>query len=151
MPEGYGLLGPSEGAGLIDWATVEAQLASARTYWIATTRPDGRPHVAPVWGVWVEGALYFGTHDASRKGRNLQAAPHAVVHLESGDEVVIVEGIVGRAAGEAVMLASERYAAKYDLPEGLGVASALALRPSLALAWREQDFPGSATRWRFAP
>jgi hypothetical protein len=49
------------------------------------------------------------------------------------------------------MLASERYAAKYDLPEGLGVASALALRPSLALAWREQDFPGSATRWRFAP
>jgi hypothetical protein len=149
MPPGYGLLGPCEGEGLLPWTAVEQQLSKARNYWIATTRPDGRPHCVPVWGVWAGGALYFGSDSASRKSRNLQGNPHAVVHLESGDEVVILEGIVKQASDpDAVAEASTRYAAKYDLPEGLG-GSALMFRPSVAFAWRERDFPGSATRWRF--
>lgn len=150
MPDGYGLLDPTEGEGLLPWSEAEAQLTEARSYWIATTRPDGRPHCVPVWGVWTNGAFYFGTDGASRKGRNLQTNPHAVVHLESGDEAVILEGIVEQVNDRDVMAqACARYAAKYDLPEGLG-DSALMLRPRTAFAWRERDFPGSATRWRFA-
>jgi hypothetical protein len=150
MPDGYGLLDPTDGAGLLSWSEIEARLIRARNYWIATTRPDGRPHCAPVWGIWMNGAFYFGTDGASRKGRNLRANPHAVVHLESGDEAVIVEGIVEQVRNPDVMTqVSTRYAAKYDLPEGLG-DSALMLRPRAAFAWFERDFPGSATRWRFA-
>ncbi|MGH8898151.1 MAG: pyridoxamine 5'-phosphate oxidase family protein [Egibacteraceae bacterium] len=149
MVDGYGLLNPSEGSGLLSWSVVEQQLVAARNYWIATTRPDGRSHCMPVWGVWADGAFYFGTDGASRKGRNLQANPHAVVHLESGDEAVILEGVVEHANGhDAIAQASARYATKYDLPESLG-DSPLMLRPRAAFAWRERDFPGSATRWRF--
>src|SRR5437667_2341575 len=91
MPAGYGV-DPAATAGLLAWDTVRAQLASARNYWVATATPDGRPHVAPVWGLWLDEAFYFSTDPASRKGRNLTASPELVVHLESGDDVVILEG-----------------------------------------------------------
>ena len=48
-----------------------ARLRAAMSYWIATTRPDGRPHAAPVWGVWLDDALWFGT--MGQKVRNLDA------------------------------------------------------------------------------
>ena len=45
MPEGYGV--PEGPEGLLGWEEVDARLAEARVYWMATTRPDGRPHVVP--------------------------------------------------------------------------------------------------------
>lgn len=149
LPAGYGLADLSEGSGLLPWSVVEEQLVAARNYWVATTRPDGRPHCVPVWGVWVEGAFYFGTDDATRTGRNLHANPSVVVHLESGDDVVILEGVAERVSGEQLAAVSAASAAKYGMPED-GGESALRLRPQLALAWQIGDFPGSATRWRFA-
>jgi len=74
------------------WSRVEELLAGSRNYWIITTRPGGRPHAAPVWGLWREGMLYFATDRRSRRARNLGANTELVVHLESGDEVVILEG-----------------------------------------------------------
>src|SRR5437588_6876045 len=44
------------------WSHAEQRLVKSRNYWICTTRPDGRPHSAPVWGFWHDGSLYFGTH-----------------------------------------------------------------------------------------
>ena len=79
-------------AGLMDWSWVDAQMANSRNYWIGSTRPDGRPHVSPVWGVWLGGALYFGGDVQARRSRNLAANPQVVAHLESGDEVVMIEG-----------------------------------------------------------
>ena len=94
-----------------------AKLTDARNYWVATTRPDGRPHVVPVWGLWMDGAFYFGTEAESRKGRNLATNPHIVVHLESGDDAVIIEGqaqrVLDQAEWERVLAALE---AKYSLP-----------------------------------
>src|SRR3712207_802185 len=90
MP-GYGIHPAADG--LLDWSQVTAQLEQARNYWVATTRPDGRPHAAPVWGVWLDGAFYFGTGRTSVKGRNLAANPALTVHLESGDDAVILEGV----------------------------------------------------------
>jgi hypothetical protein len=60
--------------------------------WLGTTRPDDRPHVMPVWGVWIDDIVYFGTAPDSVKALNLASNPAAVVHLESGNDVVIVEG-----------------------------------------------------------
>src|SRR4051812_22385567 len=75
---------------MLDWEDARERLAASRNYWVCTTRPDGRPHVAPVWGLWMDDAFYFSTDSASVKGRNLAARPDVVVHLESGDDVVIV-------------------------------------------------------------
>ncbi|HEX5616142.1 MAG TPA: pyridoxamine 5'-phosphate oxidase family protein, partial [Acidimicrobiia bacterium] len=57
MPEGYGV--PETDNGLLDWATIEARLVASQQYWMATVRPDGRPHVVPRWGVWLDGGLYY--------------------------------------------------------------------------------------------
>jgi len=35
--------------GHIPWTTVDATLRAARSIWLATARPDGRPMVAPLW------------------------------------------------------------------------------------------------------
>jgi pyridoxine/pyridoxamine 5'-phosphate oxidase len=106
----------------------------------------------PLWGVWLDGAFYFGTDRRSRKARNLAANPALVVHLESGDDTVILEGRA-QLVSDATLLSriDDAYLAKYRLrllghPGELGVYR---LRPQLAFAWREKDFNRSATRWRF--
>jgi pyridoxine/pyridoxamine 5'-phosphate oxidase len=142
MPPSYGLKGGTP----FTWEDVQDRLRQARNYWLATTRPNERPHVMPVWGLWLEDGFYFGTDPASRKGRNLAANPWAVVHLESGDDVVIVEGQVQRVEDTARLAAlADLYHLKYQVrPEGL-----YRLAPSAAFAWAERDFPNTATRWRF--
>jgi hypothetical protein len=49
MP-GYGILGPTQGSGLLPWSWAEQRLLAARNYWVASCWPDGRPHVMPVVG-----------------------------------------------------------------------------------------------------
>src|ERR687891_725163 len=78
-------------------AQAEQRLVAARNYWIATTRPDGRPHCRPVWGVWLPDGFWFSTGSLAR--HNLAANPQITVHLESGDQVVIVEGVAAAVTG----------------------------------------------------
>ncbi len=151
LPAGYGI--PREpGPQMAQWEQVQDRLRQARNYWIATTRPTGRPHVMPVWGLWLEDGFYFGTDPASRKARNLAANPACAVHLESGDDVVIVEGTVDAVQDPALLLAfAQAYQQKYNIRPDLTNAATrvLRLRPTTAFAWSEQDFLRSATRWRF--
>jgi hypothetical protein len=111
---GYGI--HPDGEGILPWSFVDKRMSSARNYWVSTTRSDGRPHAAPVWGVWLDGAFYFGTGSASRKARNLAKSPNVVVHLESGDEVVIFEGGAEEVADPALLDAAFR--AKYGIDTG---------------------------------
>ncbi len=53
MP-GYGLVDAGGGKGLLPWSWAVEFLSKGRNYWVATTRPDGRPHVMPVWGIWMD-------------------------------------------------------------------------------------------------
>lgn len=144
MPAGYGLA--SGRKGLLTWQQVAEQLEQARNYWVCSTRPDGRPHAIPVWGLWLDGRFYFGTDPASRKGRNLAANPAVVVHLESGDDVVIIEGIAERISDDAL---SERLTALYDAKYAVPATPDHAVRPQTVLAWQEHDFPNTATRFQF--
>ena len=145
MQKGYGI--SKESAGTLPWTFVQERMTKARNYWIATTRPDGRAHVMPIWGLWFDEAFCFGTDPNSVKGRNLAKNPHAIVHLESGDEVVILEGTVGMVKTAAtVKRFADTYKAKYKVrPE----AGFYRLKPNVALGWTEKDFPKNATRWKF--
>jgi hypothetical protein len=140
---GYGISADEEG--MLPWTWADERLAASRNYWIVTASADGEPHAAPVWGVWVEGAVYFGTHPRSRKGRNLARDPRVVIHLESGDEVVILHGeAVIVDVGDAVLNA---YKTKYGYrPPGKQLFQ---LRLRRALAWLEADYPKTATRFDF--
>jgi PPOX class probable F420-dependent enzyme len=151
FPASYGIRSDEEG--LVAWDDVVARLERARNYWIATTRPDGSPHTMPVWGLWLDGSFVFSSGATARKTRNLAHDPRVVVHLESGDEVVIVEGTAERIADEAELRRiGEIYTAKYDFtfdPTGPGDYPVFRVRPRIAYAWLERDFPGTATRFAF--
>jgi hypothetical protein len=150
MPEGYSI--PQSSEGLLPWSHVDRRMAEARNYWIGTSRPDGRPHVMPVWGIWLEGELYFGTDRNSRKSRNLKENPSVAVHLESGDDVVIVEGLASEVRDpERIAAVDSAYLAKYGMRiiGHPGEPIIYSVSTAAVFAWKEKDFPKSATRWRF--
>ena len=147
MPAGYGVGDPQYGFEPIQWSWVVERMTGARNYWVATTRADGGPHLSPVWGVWRDAAFHFFTDEESLKARNIHRDARAVIHLESGDEVVILEGTLQSIAATRELVSA--YESKYgitlgDEPEGL-----YRLQLSKALVWLESDFPKTATRWRF--
>ena len=63
----------------------------AIVYWLATTGADGAPHLIPIWGAWV-GDRWYVEGGPTRWQRNLRENPQMAIHIEIGDEVVIVEG-----------------------------------------------------------
>ena len=138
-------------AGLLPWSYVEKRMAGAHNYWIGSSGADGRPHAMPVWGVWIERKFFFGTDRKSRKGRNLAANRAVVVHLESGDEVAILEGMAAEVKDRAKLAAiDDAFHAKYGMRLSTHPADVLVLEvaPEKVLGWREKDFNVSATRWR---
>lgn len=149
IPAMYGL---KKRKAYLPFSHAEERLERSRNYWISTTRPDGRPHSIPVWGAWLDGALYFGTALSSRKARNLARNPAVSAHLESGDDVVILEGAVEEVADKATLRKLDAaYKKKYDMPLMIipGETVVYRLRPRVALAWTEKNFPNDATRWEF--
>ncbi len=145
-----------EPEGLLSWPWVRERLAASMNYWVATTRPNGNPHVAPVWGILLDDVVYFGTSVTSQKGRNLQKNPNIVVHLESGYEVVIIEGRVEMVKNQndferIAPIYAEKYAVHGYEPNAEELASGTMyyVLPNVVMAWLEQDFPNTATRWQF--
>ncbi|MBL8147021.1 MAG: pyridoxamine 5'-phosphate oxidase family protein [Anaerolineae bacterium] len=148
--EHYGISASPDG--MLEWEWAESRLQASRNYWVSTASPDGQPGAAPVWAVWLDGGLIFGVGTTSRKGRHLLANPRVIVHLESGDDVVIVEGRAEPLTDAAVL---DRmlpvYAEKYGITPDVNDPNSLYLRvvPLVVLAWLEKDFPNSATRFEF--
>jgi hypothetical protein len=87
LPAAYGA-----GVRTLSWVDVSRRLTEATHYWLATTRPDGRPHTVPVDGVWLADGWYFGGHPDTVYQRNMRANPDAAVHLPDPVGVVIAEG-----------------------------------------------------------
>lgn len=151
FPAGYGI--STEVDGMLEWPWADQRLVSSRNYWVSTAGPDRIPHAAPVWGLWRDSTLYFSTDPRSRKGQNLASQSRVVVHLESGDEVVIVEGELSifRSVLDVPGLADE-YKEKYGFDVATMPAESsmwIAVKPVIVHGWREADFPRSVTRWRF--
>ncbi len=160
VPEGYGM--PESDEGLLPWAWAEERLTNAANYWFATVRPDGRPHSSPIWAVWMDGRLYFDGSPEARRMKNIAANPHVSVHLESGNEVVIIEGTAGAVTAlpdlPFTTRLSEAYTAKYKQhdyspkPDQWDEGGLYVMQPRIGLGWtfREgEEFGKTYTRWRF--
>ena len=148
MP-GYGI--PQSRKGLLPWAWAERRLTRSHNYWLITVRPEGRPHVMPVWGIWVDGAFYFSTGRESRKARNLARNRRCIVCNERADQAVIVEGVAGKVTSKSLLgrLAGP-YHVKYKpwkLDPAMGAI--YVVRPRVAFGMYEDRFVDAATRWRF--
>ena len=148
-PKGYSF--PTSSENLLRWRDAERRLVDARLYWLATTNPDGTPHVRPVWGVWIEGCFYFDGHPRTRWARNLARDSRASLHLESAADVVIVEGLgedVERTNAQLGNEIASAWEAKYGRlvpdPAARGIFQ---LVPQRARAWSENLT--DATVWQF--
>jgi hypothetical protein len=146
LPESYGT--PHR---LLSWPEIEQKLVASTTYWLATTRSDGRPHTVPVDGIWLKGALYFGGDPATVHVRNLRHNPRVVVHTESGESPVIAEGTAEwhHPSEDEISGLVDATRSKYGYPASPDSyqAGTWRLRPVLVLAWNVlyQD----ATRFTF--
>lgn len=137
--------------GTLEWTTVRDLIAGSKNYWVCTASADGKPHAVPVWGAYLDGTLYFGA--GPRSSRNLDANPRVSVHLESGDEVVILEGtstVLHNPDATFSKTLDDHLAAKYDYrpssegDEHVGEGWRV-LVPDRIFAWT--GFPADATRW----
>ena len=148
LADSYGIQPAADGTGLIPWSETTDRLATSRNYWFASADREGNPHSTPIWAVWLEDRLFFGTDPNSKKAHNIGANPQTVVHLESGDDVVILHCLVETESDpETVTKVIEAYRSKYDLPTSFSFSPVLTARPFAAYAWEEVNFPGTATKY----
>jgi nitroimidazol reductase NimA-like FMN-containing flavoprotein (pyridoxamine 5'-phosphate oxidase superfamily) len=84
--------GAAADAAPIDWDEAGRLFAAERSYWVATTSDDGRPHVRPVLAVWVDGRIYSTTSPAARKGRDLASRPSAALTARAPTMDIVIEG-----------------------------------------------------------
>lgn len=156
LPEGYGL--PADADGLLSWEQVEPRLREAKHYWLNSVRPDGRPHSVPRWGVWLDGRFWYDGAPTTRHTRNVEQNPSVTLTLESGTEVVIVEGEshatradadgLGASLSEAFgKYADDGYSPGPDAWAGEDGGGLRVITPRRAMAWF--SFPTDCTRFSF--
>ena len=135
--------------GMLPWKWAEKNLAESREYWMVTVRPDGRPHAMIIWGLWFEGAFWFGTGGKTQKARNLKQNPNSIVGTQNAAEAVILEGVAELVTDAALKKklgpASLR---KYGMAGG-GSEPVYRVRPTRVFGLIEKSFPKTATRWTF--
>lgn len=151
IPTEYGI--PNNNKGLRPWSHVTERMTRALHYWICTVDANGQPHVTPVDGVWLNDRLHFGGSPQTRRNRNLGTNPAISVHLDSSDDVVILQGEAHLQTPEhdlAVQLSKSSkekygYASK---PEDYEASGVQIFQPLTVFAWKQ--FPKDVTRWRFS-
>ena len=136
--------------GLLPWKWAEKILTDSREYWMVTVRPDGRPHAMIIWGLWFEGAFWFGTGGKTQKARNLAKNPNCIVGTQNAAEAVIVEGVAELITDSATRKKLKPPSLqKYGMSGGDGTEPYYRVRPTRAFGLIEKTFPKTATRWTF--
>jgi pyridoxine/pyridoxamine 5'-phosphate oxidase len=135
-----------------------------RTTWLATVRPDGRPHTAGVGALWVEGKFYLTSGPGAQKSRNLAANPNCVLSMALSGLDLVVEGRAVKVTDQATLeKLAQRYVdqgwparasngaltAEYSAPSaGPPPWHLYAVTPLVAFGVATAK-PYGATRWRF--
>lgn len=87
----------------LDWPDVERRLASNGWFWLASVRPDGAPHMMPLFAAWSEPILFIASKDSARKSRNLDADGRCVLSTEAHGAHLVVEGKASRVRDPATL------------------------------------------------
>jgi hypothetical protein len=134
------------------------------TWFLATVRPDGRPHVAGVGAVWQDGKVYVVSGEGTRKSRNLAANPSCSIAVSLDGMDLVIEGEAERVTDRATL---EKLAARYATEgwpatvEGQAFTHEYSAPSAGPAPWNlyvidpvtvyavMSDTPGGATRWRF--
>jgi general stress protein 26 len=141
---------PETKENLVSWDFVSEQMSQSRHYWISTVFPDSRPHVVPVWGIWLENRLHFEGSMETAGGKNVLNNPHIAVHLPSAEKVVLIEGTAHIIQDDEIddamwNLLDSTFQSKYQVDKG---SPYIYLKPKRVLAWDGEDLT-TMTRWLF--
>jgi nitroimidazol reductase NimA-like FMN-containing flavoprotein (pyridoxamine 5'-phosphate oxidase superfamily) len=135
---------------LLSWKWAEGILTKTQNYFLTTVREDGRPHVMPIWGVWIDGAFYFSTGKNSVKTQNLASNPNCVLCPGGADEAVIVEGVAKKLADKKKFAKfAKTYFKKYKWDITKMDGPVFVIQPQTVFGQIEKTFTKTATRWRF--
>lgn len=115
------------------------RLETEANIWLATVRPDGRPHLVPIWFVWFQDEIYILTQLASVKARNLLANPRASVALENGSRPLIAECDARPIPAPHTAALATAFKRKYDwdITTDGDYTAMFALAPRKWLSWME--------------
>lgn len=133
----YGAVG-DEAA--LAWSWVEQQLAGAGTYWIVASTP-GHPHSRPVWGIWYQEQLHLSIGSPSLL-QVIRTGSAVTAHLDSGTDVVIVEGFSTPTAptpAEVIEAYNQKYDWHYQVAQH---GHLIRVAPAKVLAWRTAGWAG---------
>jgi Pyridoxamine 5'-phosphate oxidase len=151
----------------IPWSRAEQQLEAPgedTRHYLATVRPDGRPHVAGIGALWVDGKFYFVSGPGTRKSQNLAGRPDCVLTVALPDLDLVVEGTATKVTdGPTLQRLAKRYDAQgWPATVKDGAFTAPYSAPSAGPApWNLYEFtprtafgvataePHGATRWEF--
>jgi hypothetical protein len=129
---------------------IDAYLTTERTCRVATVGIHG-PHVAPLWFVWVDDALWLNSVVRSQRWRDISLNPDIAVVIDSGEAYDELRGIeilgraepiggVPRTSMPSIQLAAveAEYAGKYAgtttfVPDGRHAW--LCVRPTKITSW----------------
>ncbi|WP_405101207.1 pyridoxamine 5'-phosphate oxidase family protein [Micromonospora sp. NBC_01412] len=90
------------------------RLERERIVWLCTVRPDGSPHVTPVWFLYRDGEWWIWTQERNRKTRNIVADPRVSLALPDGVYPVVAEGVVTILRSSFPEWAVDGFRRKYD-------------------------------------
>ena len=153
---------------VIPWSRALEALESAepriQTPFLATTRPDGRPHVAAVGALWDDGKVFFVSGSGTRKSRNLAQNANCVISMSLPGIDLVVEGPATKVTDDQTLQRlAKRYADQgwpatvkdgaftyeYSAPSaGPPPWDLYAVTPTTVFGVLTSE-PGGATRWRF--
>lgn len=151
-------------ASAVSWDETRHVLEAAELFWICTVRADGRPHVTPLVGVWLDGALYFSTGPGEQKAVNLAGNPHVTLttgcnQWDRGLDVVVEGDAVQVTDQDTLRRLAAAWTTKWDgrwhyqvgdgvfLHEDGSVVLVFSVSPAKVLAFGKGTF--SHTRHRF--
>jgi hypothetical protein len=109
----------SEATEAVGWQQVGDALTAAELYWLTTVRRDGRPHITPLIGAWVDDAFVFCTGPEEQKAQNLNGSTSVAVttgvNTSNVGLDVVVEGEAVRVTGrETLTTLADTIREKYD-------------------------------------
>jgi len=143
---------------LLPWSHVQQRLTEAINYWLCSVRPNGKPHAIPKWAVLVEDKIYYDGSPETRHAKNIAQNPSVTLHLESGTDVIIVEGMVqevNKPSRELGQKIAEAYTKKYASigyapePDQWDNGGLFAITIKSAIAWT--NFTEDPTKYILEP
>ncbi len=96
------------------WQAFTSRLGREHTLWIATVRRDGRPHLIPLWFIWLEERLYICTTPGTQKFVNMTRNQMVALSLPDTENTLIIEGEAHVADQETVDILAEYFYHKYE-------------------------------------